>query len=949
MELKPGQIIEMRNRLWRIDEFDDNELYATPINGDFDDKRVFLRNIETIKPAELEKISPELVGDYQAQVMLQYAYRFDLMHGSAPFLSLQRSAVIPYNYQLVPLILALEKQTARILIADDVGLGKTIEAGLIISEMIQRGKIKRILILTPANLKEQWQESLDYFFHLDAKIISSLTRKDFEKQLPAGANPWQYFQAVIASIDYAKSPEVKHLIMEQKWDLLLIDEVHLCAMPHATQKSLKQMKRYELLRDLGARIKNVLLLTATPHNGYTDSFASLLEVLNEEIVLKSGDQIKLNKSKAKFNVCQRNRKRLEEWYKSQGKKSPFPKRDPSDVEIFIDVEKSKKLMDCFEAVLDYGDKLIASTHESARLYNIATWVAFHLQKRAISSPLALIRSIENRINSIDEKPDEEETDEDVLSGCVQDLFFEERITDEMASSKLDKELMDEKEKNSLAEILKLAKSVKPKDDIKLQELIDKILPFLFNQDNKIIIFTKYKDTLEYLEINLSQKGFDVFTMHGDLSQKKRQDVFLKFEQSKKAVLIATDVISEGLNLQRLSSCIIHYELPWNPNRLEQRNGRVDRIGQMKENVFIKTFIMDKTLDKDILDLLITKANQIRKDRGYSAAYFGDEDYIKLVLEEANRRNKLRRKKQQQVQEGPSLFDFMGYDQVRSAVKKTMTNEEEGKRLKKIDEESFYDSLNIDLPEIDKRISETVSIVGSQKDVEIFVKTTCSFFGSVIRDRKDGFEDIILHEQKLMLPKYGNKLEKITFDTEVGLIHPDAIVLEIGHPFVRRLIELVKNEFFGAKAAYGRNAYYFSDKADSVCFIYNVLVRFTVGNIEKRVIEELLTFGIDGYSNSLLGDAITSSLKPTATTETIEETLFKDYLKNALDLPDFNKILDKKIEERRQKLIKERQELYKKIIKETEADNSDKWFDEMIYIEKAGSDLLTLSIVLPINK
>lgn len=225
MELKPGQIIEMRNRLWRVDEFNDTELYATPINGDFDDKRVFLLDVENINTAELEKISPELIGDYQAQRMLQYAYRFDLMHGSAPFLSLQRSAVIPYNYQLVPLVLALEKPEARILIADDVGLGKTIEAGLIISELIQRGKIKRILILTPANLKEQWQESLDYFFHIDSKIISSLTRKEFEKQLSAGANPWQYFQVVIASVDYSKMPEVKHLIMEQKWDLMLIDEV----------------------------------------------------------------------------------------------------------------------------------------------------------------------------------------------------------------------------------------------------------------------------------------------------------------------------------------------------------------------------------------------------------------------------------------------------------------------------------------------------------------------------------------------------------------------------------------------------------------------------------------------------------------------------------------------------------------------------------------------------
>jgi superfamily II DNA or RNA helicase len=946
MELRPGQIVEMRKRLWRIDEFDNYELHATPINGDFDDKRVFLRDIEDIKLAELEKISSELVGDFQAQRMLQYAYRFDLMHGSAPFLSLQRSAVIPYNYQLVPLILALEKPTARILIADDVGLGKTIEAGLIISELIQRGKIKRILILTPANLKEQWQESLDYFFHLDAKIISSLTRKEFEKQLPAGANPWQYFQIVIASFDYAKAPEVKHLIMEQKWDLLLMDEVHICAMPHATQRSQKQMRRYELLKHLGAKIPNVLLLTATPHNGYTDSFSSILEVLNKEIVIRHSDHIRLDKQAAKFNVCQRNRKKLEEWYKQQDKPSPFPQRQAS--EVFVDVTKSKKFNDCFEAVLDYGDNLLAKNQESTKLYNIATWVAFHLQKRAISSPLALIRSIENRVNSIDDNKGGEESDEDILSGCVQDLFYEERITDEMASSRLDKELMDENEKIKLAEIYKLAKAIKPTDDIKLQSLKNEVLPKLFVFDNKVIIFTKYKDTLDYLQENLSASNFDVLIIHGDYSFRKRQEVFLKFELSTKAVLIATDVISEGLNLQRLSSCIIHYELPWNPNRLEQRNGRVDRIGQLKETVQIRTFVLDKTLDKDILDLLITKANRIRHDRGYSAAYFGDEDYIKSVLDEANLRSKQRRKKPVAYQ-GPTLFDETPFNQVRTAVKKSIDSEEDARRLKKIDDESFYDSLNIDLPEIDKRISETVSIVGSRTDVEIFVKTTCSFFNSVIKERKDGFQDIILNDQRLVLSKYGNKLEKITFDTEVGLTHPDAIVLEIGHPFVRRLIELVKSEFFGKNERYGRNAFYFSEQASSVCFIFNVLVRFTVGLHEKRVMEELLTIGIDGFTNSLIDETEVRSMVPAITTESIDEKHFKEYLEHALSIPDFTKILNKKIEERRLKLIKERQELYKKIIKEAASGNDDKWFDEIIYIDNAGSDILTISIVLPHSK
>lgn len=944
MNLHSGQIIEMRNRLWRVDEFSELELYATPINGDFKDKRVFLRDVEVIKPAKLDNISKELVGDFQAQRMLLLAYQFDLMHGSAPFLSLQRSAVIPYNYQLVPLVLALEKPQSRILIADDVGLGKTIEAGLIISELMQRGKIKRILILTPANLKEQWQEAMEYFFHIDSEIISSLSRKEYEKQLPAGANPWQYFQVVIASIDYAKAPEVKHLIQEQQWDLLLVDEVHLCARPHASYRAVKQMKRYKLIKDLGNLVPNVLFLTATPHNGYTDSFASILEILNKNIVTTTSGNTFLNKTAAKYNVCQRNRKKLEDWYINQKKTSPFPKRITQ--EVFVDVNESKKLANCFSRVLEYGDRLLVNTQGSGRQHNIATWVAFHLQKRAISSPYALVKSIENRLFSLQSKGEVEETDEDVLSGSVQDLFFEDRMTDEMASSKLDKELIDETDKILLEDLLKLAKSVKTADDVKFQKLKNTIIPELHEIDKKIILFTKYKDTLDYLETNLSGNDYDIFTMHGDLSQNKRLEIFLHFENSKKAILIATDVISEGLNLQRLSSCIIHYELPWNPNRLEQRNGRVDRIGQLKENVHIRTFVLDKTLDKDILDLLITKANNIREDRGYSAAYFGDEEYIKSVLEEATNRRRKRRKKN--IQEEPTLFDSIGQDKVKEAVKKSISKEEDEKRLKKIDEESFYDSLNIDLPEIDKRISETQAIVGSQSDVELFVKATSTFFRSVIIDRKDGFQDIKINDPRLELPKYGDKLSKITFDPEIGLTHPDATVLEIGHPFVRRLIEIVKSEFFGKNGIYGRNAWYYSSQVNAVSFVYNVLVRYTVGLKEKQVIEEMLTFGFDGFNQKEMPESFIKSLVPSTTTNELSEEDFKDFMDEAINFPDFKKIMNQKIEERRLKLIAERQELYKKIIKETDNTDEASWIDDIIYIEKAGADLLTITVVLPLN-
>lgn len=202
-----GQVVSFRRRLWRIDDVSGNEFLATTIDGFTNVRKRFITELEHVQPGNLPEPDYAQLGDPGKQDLLLRAYRLSMLHGSAPFLSLQRSSVIPVNYQLVPLVMALEQARVRLLIADDVGLGKTIEAGLILSELMARGRAKRILIVTPANLREQWQQALTYFFHINTRILSSKTRREYEKQLPAGANPWQFFQRIIVSIDYAKQQE----------------------------------------------------------------------------------------------------------------------------------------------------------------------------------------------------------------------------------------------------------------------------------------------------------------------------------------------------------------------------------------------------------------------------------------------------------------------------------------------------------------------------------------------------------------------------------------------------------------------------------------------------------------------------------------------------------------------------------------------------------------------
>lgn len=946
--IKPGLIINMRNRLWRVDEFDGTEMIATPITGDSLEKRTFLVDIENIKAERFEDIRADLPGDLTAQRLLLRAYQFDLIHGSAPFLSLHRSSVIPYNYQLVPLVLALEKPNARILIGDDVGLGKTIEAGLILSEMMQRGKVKRTVILTPASLKLQWKEALEYFFHIKATIIDSFSRKEFEKELPPGANPWKYFPIIIASVDYAKSPDIKQQIKEQHWDMLLVDEIHLDARPHGSALNSKQQKRYDLVKELSRQIQNILFLTATPHNGYSDSFASILEMLNPEIVhyLSGGDVI-FDKANARYNVIQRNRKKLEEWYQKQGKKSPFPKRDQK--EVIICPKTNGKLIQLLDAIERLGDFLLTTSHgeSSAQKRTSATWRALHLQKRAISSPYAALQSLLNIISA--DKPENQvekqtEDDEETVQKYLFDNYSDDdRSSEELVSLRLDFGKLEADQINEIKRIIEFAKTLSPRDDDKLQHLKNEVLPELFLKDSKIILFTKFKDTLDYLEKNLKSTGHEVFSMYGDLSHKARTEVFQKFDRSKRAILLATDVISEGLNLQRLASSIVHYELPWNPNRLEQRNGRVDRIGQTKELVNIRTLVLDKTLDKEILDLLLEKQKTIELDRDYAAAYFGDEEYLKNLVQQASKRN--RSKKKGLDPNEPNLFSSVGLDETKKAVRQSFTTTEEDlKRKKKIEEESFYSSLDIELPEIDKRIAETIKIVGSQKEVLAFVKSSLSRFNSALTDKGTGFYEIQLNDDRLVLPRFGNYIQCVTFDPELALTHPEAVILDAGHPLVRKLIELVKAEFFTHKGVYGRNAYFFSVETHTVVYLYNYLVRFTVGLKDKRVIEELIAVAVDSYTGKTLPF---QNFVPAQTTRILAADDLQTHVKDALSLKTLDSIITNEIRERKIKLIGERQELYKKILVESKNTGQPAWLDEIIHIEEAAFDLLAITIIQPL--
>lgn len=280
-ELKAGTVVRLRERLWCIDRVTGEDFEATPLDGRAGRRWRFLRALEEQNVAEgsLPQPDPRKLDDPARQDLLLRAHRLSLIQGSAPFLGLQPSRAIPEPYQLVPLLMSLDMAPVRLLIGDDVGIGKTIESGLIVSELLARGSARRVLVVVPASLREHWRESLTRFFHLDAVVLSGQTRPALERRLLPGESPWEAFPFVIASIDYLKKRTRE--VLSHRWDIVLVDEAHIAARPHeGPWGSALQKQRWEFLSAAAEskKVRHLLLLSATPHPGHTDSFEVMARI-----------------------------------------------------------------------------------------------------------------------------------------------------------------------------------------------------------------------------------------------------------------------------------------------------------------------------------------------------------------------------------------------------------------------------------------------------------------------------------------------------------------------------------------------------------------------------------------------------------------------------------------------------------------------------------------------
>ena len=583
----------------------------------------------------------------------------------APF----RSGIDIEDYQLDPVVRAIQMPRVNLLIADDVGLGKTIEAGMVALELIIRHRTRKILIVCPAPLQVQWQEQMRDKFGLDFRIVNSDLMGLLRRSRGIHVNPWNHFPRLITSIDFIKRERPLRLFREllpgptepafpRRFDLLIVDEAHNCA-PSGVGRYATDSLRTQALRLLVPHYEHKLFLTATPHNGYPESFSALLELLDNQRFARSTPP-----DRKQLNAVMVRRMKTELPPKWDG--SPrFPKRVLDPIEVpYTDEERA-----IHAALRQYSDLRAGRSQDNAE--KLATeFVLKTLKKRLFSSPAAFLTTLDQHEKSLRQakrgkavrkpsvgvlKQELDRIDEDYDD----DGEYDEATTDAVDAASL---LFTEPSNDELALLRQMrvwAEKATGQLDSKVNRLIEwlntHVRPGKKWGTERVIIFTEYRATQNWLLEILAQRGFTggerLMTMYGGMDLEEREEVKAAFQSAPEVspvrILLATDAAAEGLNLQNHCYRLIHYEIPWNPNRLEQRNGRIDRHGQKgfaadsgERHVFVYHFVgqgfkqrqrstfapraADLDADLEFLMRVAQKVETIREDLGSYGTVLADD-------------------------------------------------------------------------------------------------------------------------------------------------------------------------------------------------------------------------------------------------------------------------------------------------------------------------------------
>ncbi|MEQ8849016.1 DISARM system SNF2-like helicase DrmD [Botrimarina sp.] len=557
-----------------------------------------------------------------------------------------RSGIEIQDFQLDPLVRAIDMARVNLLIADDVGLGKTIEAGLVIQEMIVRHRARTVFIVCPASLQTKWRNEMHEKFGLEFRIVDTEYIKALRRERGIHANPWSSFPRLITSMDWMKSGEGLRLIKDivplhttypRKFDILVIDEAHNVA-PSAASRYALPSQRTKLIRTIAPHFEHRLFLSATPHNGYPESFTSLLELLDDQRFARGV----MPEEKVLQRVMVR---RLKTDLVDEHGEPIYAQREllPLAVEYTDEEREVHALLKEYTAE---RSKAVVGTKAAFG----SDFIHKLLKKRLFSSPMAFSTTLAKHRQSLsnrsgNQKPSEMK--ERILRKAI--LRSEEEYADDVqveeaqdeaieAATELTTALTDA-QRNMLARMTAWADKAKNRSDSKAEAILSWLDESLKTDgqpnDARVILFTEYRATHSWLMQILATSGWGgerLMALHGGTDPEEREKIKAAFQThpsiSPVRILLATDAASEGIDLQNYCNYLIHIEIPWNPNVMEQRNGRIDRHGQKQKKVFVWHPVGAGTVDSSVAvkpgDLVgdheflmraVKKVDSIRQDLG----------------------------------------------------------------------------------------------------------------------------------------------------------------------------------------------------------------------------------------------------------------------------------------------------------------------------------------------
>ncbi|WP_043320048.1 DISARM system SNF2-like helicase DrmD [Microbulbifer sp. HZ11] len=667
---EPGQLVEVRRRQWIVADTTQSEDVA--LNGsrqhfvkltsiDEDALREELEVVWEIEPGAhvIERKGLPAITGYDDSERLEAfldavrwgaATNADRGFLQAPF----RSGVGIEDFQLDPLVRAIDLARANLLIADDVGLGKTIEAGLAIQELLLRHRARSVMVVCPASLQEKWRVEMLEKFGLEFKIVDTEYVKQLRRDRGIHANPWTSFPRLICSMDWMKAGEAMRLLRDilpvhptfpRKFDILVVDEAHNIA-PSGSGKYAVESQRTRLIRTIAPHFQHRLFLTATPHNGYTESFTSLLELLDDQRFAR-------NVLPDEAQLAQVMIRRLKTDLEDKDGNPLYPKRKLKA----LGVDYTEQEREVHRLLQAYGEARMNSAQGSQARFG-TKFINNLLKKRLFSSPAAFASTLEKHVNSIHSGPQDKKKDaigDRILRKAIaksQEDYADDQSY-EMAQAEAVEEAsrrvppLTEQQSKFLAPMRAWAQTAMNQVDSKAQALLDWLESHLKENGKwngkRVILFTEYRTTLDWLHNFLASHDFGgerLAILHGGVDHQDREVIKASFQahpdQSEVRILLATDAASEGIDLQNHCNYLVHLEIPYNPNVMEQRNGRIDRHGQREKEVFI-WHPVDADTSKGAIgghadDILraLRKIDSMRQDLGSVNALI--EPQISQVLE-----------------------------------------------------------------------------------------------------------------------------------------------------------------------------------------------------------------------------------------------------------------------------------------------------------------------------